>query len=154
MFSSRVMKLAANPTKPYIRHRAQTFLDQTKCFQESRGRGPGLFASSGRPDVMRASSAALTAGISDGRLRNHGQNAQHQRRPSAACSQQGVAQSLAKTRVISQTTRTGARAPPNRLNAQIVPWAEARRDAGTQSATTRASPGKPPLCNAAKRNCK
>src|SRR3954452_15860816 len=103
---------------------------------------------------MTASSAALTAGISAGRLRNHGLNAQHQSRPRAASSQQGVAQSLAKTRVISQTTRIGARAPPSWLNAQIVPWAEARRDAGTQSATTRARTGKPPLCNAAKRNCK
>src|SRR4051794_18909218 len=118
MFSSRVMKLAAKPTKPYIRHSAQTFLDQTKCFQDSRGRAAGW---SGRPDVMRASSAALTAGISDGRLRNHGQNAQHQRKPSAASSQQGVAQSLAKTRVISQTTRIGARAPPTLLNDQISP---------------------------------
>src|SRR6476619_6199113 len=145
------MKLAANPTNPYIRHSAQTFLDRTKCFQESRGRGPER---SGWPDVMSASSAALTAGISDGRLRNHGQNAQHQRRPSAASSQQGVAQSLAKTRVINQTTRIGARAPPTRLNAQIVPWAVARRDAGIQSATTRASTGKPPLWSAAKRNCK
>src|SRR5215212_6977199 len=121
MFSSRVMKFAANPTKPYIRHSAQTFLDLTKCFHEIGGRGPGR---SGVPDVMRANSAALTAGISDGRLRNHGQNAQHQSSPSAASSQQGVAQSLAKTLVISQTTTIGARAPPNRLNAQIVPWAE------------------------------
>src|SRR5262249_54865749 len=131
------MKLPAKPTKPYIRHSAQTFLDPTKCFHESRGRGPGR---SGCPDVISASSAAFTAVISEGRLRNHGQKAQHQSRPSPASSQQGVAQSLAQTCVISQTTKIGASAPPNRLNAQIAPWAEARRDFGIQSATTRASP--------------
>src|SRR5882672_5842844 len=99
MFSSRVMKLPANPTNPYMRHSAQTFREPRKCFQETGRCGPERAAC---PDEMRASSAALTAVISPGRLRNHGQKAQHQSKPKAASSQQGVAHSLAKTWVISQ----------------------------------------------------
>ena len=70
---------------------------------------------------MILSSPRLTRGISSGRSRNHGQNAPHQSRPSAAISRKGIGQ-LPQTRK-SQINRNGIKAPPHRLNIQIDPWA-------------------------------
>src|SRR5215468_7039061 len=117
-----VMKLPANPTEPYIRHNAQALRDLRKSGQ---GMGPFTGGWTGRPEAMRSHSAALTCGISSGRLRNHGQKKAHHSKPRPARSHKGVVQ-LKKTFVISKTASGGTRAPPRRLSAQTLPWAKPR----------------------------
>src|SRR6266511_457228 len=128
------MKFPANPTKPYIRHNAQTL----RVFRKSdQGVGSFVTGRTERPDAMRSHSAALTCGISSDRLRNHDQKKVHQTKPRPVRTHNGVVQ-LPKTFVISKTTSSGARAPPRRVNIQFVPWAKPRCRAGIQSAMTRA----------------
>ena len=107
-------------------------------------------ARAARPASISFRSARLTCGISSGRLRNHGQNPAHQARPSTATSTSGIFQSPIAAK--SQTRRSGASAPPSRLDIQIVPWAEPRSVVGIQSAVIREIDGKVPAWNAPKRN--
>src|SRR5262245_16535638 len=134
------MKLPANPTNPYIKHNPQTLGDASSCNQ---GTAPIATVIVARLLEINSHSAALTWGISSGRLRNHNQKNMHHAKPSPAMSVMGGAQPL-KTIVINHTTNTGAMAPPSRLHVQIDPCAKPRCCPGIQSATTRASPGKTP----------
>src|SRR5437764_11817010 len=108
------MKLPANPVQPYIRHNAHTLGDLKK---RDQGTGPFGARLTARPETMKLRSAALTWGISSGRLRNHSQKKAHQTRPRTVRTPKGAVQ-LPKTPLISQTTSSGARAPPRRVNIQ------------------------------------
>src|SRR5437764_15361651 len=105
------MKLPANPVKRYIRHSAHTLGDLRK---RDQGTGPVTAGVTERPDTMKSRSAALTCGISSGRLRNHHQKKAHQTRPRPVRTTKGIVQ-VPKTSLISQTTSSGARAPPRRV---------------------------------------
>jgi len=87
------MKLPADPTNPYIRHNAQTLTDPNMANQGTvPPREPSAAAEAGRPRAISARSAALTCGISSGRLRNQIQNGTAATTPNAANSQKGVVQ--------------------------------------------------------------
>ena len=98
---------------------------------------------------MILSSPRFTCGISSGRSRNHGQNAPHQKSPSAAISRKGIGQ-LPQARN-SHINTNGIKAPPHRLNIQIEPCAFPRSVMGIQSAMTLPIVGNPPAWNMPKR---
>src|SRR5260221_10432933 len=98
MFNRLVMKLPAKPTKPYIAHSAQTFREVRKFRHGKRPAGSGA----GRPARISSRSAALTRGISAGRLRNHHQKNTAQTKPRPPRSSDGIAQ-LPNTSLISHT---------------------------------------------------
>src|SRR5260370_13145768 len=137
-----VMKFPAKPTKRYMSDSDQTL---TELNMTDQGTGPGGPRLMTRPASMRFLSAALTPGISAGRLRNHGQNRAAQRTPRPPMIQKGVVQVPKESN--SQRNRNGTNAPPKRLNVQVIPWAEARCLRGIQSASARARVGKPPAWN-------
>src|SRR2546423_15520668 len=118
MFSRLVMKLPAKPTKPYIRHSAQTLRDVRK---RRHGTGPAG-GGADRPARISSRSAELTRGISAGRLRNHHQKKTAQIKPTPPRTTDGIVQ-LPNTPLINHTTSTGATDPPRRLNVQTRPGA-------------------------------
>src|SRR5687768_13431314 len=116
------MKLPANPTKPYMRHRPQTLGEASIA---SQGTSPAAFAVGDRLEEISFRSAAFTPAISSGRLRNHTQNRAAHARPRQATSAIETGQpgfSLEpKATVMSQTAKREATAPPSRLQVQIDP---------------------------------
>src|ERR1700680_4509495 len=133
------MKFPADPTNPYIKQSAHTFSEPNRANQ---GTAAGSSADASRPRPISPRSAALTVGISSGRLRNHIQNGAQTRMPKPANSQKGVVH--VPQRSNSPRNRKGPPAPPSRLNIQTVPWADARSVIGVQSVITRAQTGKNP----------
>src|SRR5579862_5567181 len=110
------MKLPVKPTQPYLRHSAHTLMDVKNRRHGNALDGRGA---ADRPATMRSRSAALTWGMSSGRLRNQGQKRAHQSRPKPAMSNRGVSQS--PKNINSQSKSNGASAPPSRLNVQSKP---------------------------------
>src|SRR5262249_2329804 len=135
------------PTKPYIKASDQTLTDPSMA---NKGTGAGRPAPAMRPDSMTLLSAALTLRFSSGRLRNQGQNRKAHSTPRPAMIQKGVVQVPKQS--TSQRNKSGTTAPPRRLPVHVTPSAEARFLSGIQSASTRASVGKPPAWNMPKKN--
>src|SRR5262245_16558143 len=134
------MKLPAKPTKPYIKHKPQTLRDVRNSLQEIE---PDAGVVGGRSAAMNSRSAALTRGISSGRLRNQIQKNEHHRAPIPASAHKQDVQ-WPRMSLVSHRTRNGASAPPRRVHVQFNPCAKPRCRAGTQSAITRARMGNPP----------